>query len=124
VEFLGLPIRYVTYEQGGMVVNGLRIGPFAYVTDIKDWSEEILPDLMGVEQLILGAVHWAPSNFHLNIEEAIAFARRIEAKRVWLTHLSHGVNSMDEERLPEGVFFAYDGMELNFALDDGQSENS
>ena len=36
-----LPIQYVTYIQGGMLVNGYRIGDLAYLSDIRHFSPSI-----------------------------------------------------------------------------------
>jgi phosphoribosyl 1,2-cyclic phosphate phosphodiesterase len=124
VEFLGQQLHYVTYRQPNMAVNGFRIGPFAYLTDIKSWPAELMHDMKGVELLILGAIGWNPSEFHMTIAEAAEFAQRLGAKRTYLTHLSHGVDFADADRLPEGVFFAYDGLELTFQIEEHDPEHS
>jgi phosphoribosyl 1,2-cyclic phosphate phosphodiesterase len=40
-EFLDIPIKYFSYEQLGMAVNGFRFGDLAYITDIRDYDEGI-----------------------------------------------------------------------------------
>ena len=56
IEFAGLPIGYTTYRQGGMKVNGFKLGNFAYISDIRDHREEIFAFLEGTEQLVLSAL--------------------------------------------------------------------
>jgi len=51
--FLGLPISYVTFYQGGMEVKGYRMGNFAYICDIRDYEESIFEELKGVDILVL-----------------------------------------------------------------------
>lgn len=115
VNFLGLKIYYDTYLQGGMGVNGYRIGEMAYVTDIKNYGEEIFIFLKGVKILVLGALRPSPSHLHFSVDEAIQFASKVQAKQTWLTHISHEIDhSTIEATLPLGVNLSYDGLEFNF----------
>lgn len=117
-EFLGMRIRYFSYKQVGMHVNGLRFGDLAYVTDIRDYPETVFEDLKGVETLILSALRFAPSPMHFNVDEAIDFAKRVGAKHTWLMHVAH---ELDHEKtnayLPENIRLAYDGLQLEFHAD-------
>lgn len=115
VEFLGLPISYITYEQGGMQVNGLRFGNLAYVTDIRHYDPSIFDALQGLETLILSALRFTPSPLHLNVDEAVEFSRRCGARHTYFIHISH---DLDHEHtnayLPENMQLAYDGLEIPF----------
>jgi phosphoribosyl 1,2-cyclic phosphate phosphodiesterase len=117
VDFEGCQIGYFTYEQLGMKVNGFRFGNLAYITDIKEYSESIFDDLIGVDILILSALRFTSSHMHLTIDDAIAFAERTHAKQTWLTHISH---DLDHEKtnsyLPPHIQLAYDGLSLEFTL--------
>jgi phosphoribosyl 1,2-cyclic phosphate phosphodiesterase len=54
---------------------------------------------------------------HLSLEEAVLFASRVGAKQTWLMHISHLVDHEEGNRLlPVGVSLAYDGLELEFSL--------
>ncbi len=111
--FEGLKVDYFTYQQLGMGVNGFRFGSFAYVTDIKDFDEEIFEHLKGLETLVTTGRPIKNSRAHLSLEEGIAFAKKSGAKKVYLTHISH---EMDHEEvntnLPESIELAYDGLEI------------
>lgn len=115
VNFEGVPIRYVTYEQAGMKVNGFRFGNFAYISDIRHYPETLFEDLAGVETLVLSALRFEKTPFHLGIDEAIAFAQRLGAHHTWLTHIAH---ELDHEAtnayLPANIRMAYDGLELTW----------
>jgi phosphoribosyl 1,2-cyclic phosphate phosphodiesterase len=112
-EFAGLDVRYFTFDQVGMKVNGLRIGNFAYVSDIKTYPESIFEDLKGVETLVLSALRFPPSHMHLSVDEAVEFAQRVGAKQTWLTHISHDLeHEKTNAYLPSNIRMAYDGLEI------------
>lgn len=115
VIFEGMKVKYVSYEQAKMKVTGYVLGDFAYISDIREYPETIFEDLQGVKTLVLSALRFEQSPFHLNIDEAIAFSKRVGAESTWLTHISH---DLDHEKtnayLPPNVRMAYDGLELKF----------
>lgn len=120
IDFLGLPLRYLTFEQMGMKVNGIVCGNFAYLSDICHYPESIFEDLKGVEVLVISALRFTPSPSHLNVDDAVEFAKRVGAKETWLTHIAH---ELDHDRanayLPANVRMAYDGLEINFQVENG-----
>lgn len=105
-------IRYVSYEQQGMKVNGFRINNLAYICDIRQYPEGMLSQLYGVKTLIIGALRKAPSVMHFSFEQAYNFARKIGVERTYLTHLSHEVSAEMQQDLPDDVDLAYDGLVL------------
>lgn len=114
-NFQGLNIGFFSYEQAKMKVNGFRFGNFAYVSDIKNYSDSIFEHLKGVEILVLSALSRKPTNFHLSVDEAIAFSERVGAKETWLMHIAHDLDHEETNAyLPPHIRMAYDGLELNF----------
>src|SRR3984957_10328439 len=91
-QFLGIPLSYTSYEQGGMPVNGFRFGNLAYVTDIRHYNPAIFEFLQNLEILIVSALRFTPTPLHFNIDEAVEFARRTGAKQVYFTHISHDLD--------------------------------
>lgn len=115
IFFEGVLIRYISYEQGGMVVNGYRIGDFAYLTDIKHYSEDIFSHLEGVKTLVISALRMTPSYLHLCVDEAIDFVHRLKSPKAWLTHLSHELDyEQTNAYLPPYIRLAYDGLKIDF----------
>lgn len=113
--FCGLRIGYLSYFQGTMKVNGFRIGDFAYVSDIREYEEGVFASLKGIETLVISALRAESSQLHLSFEEAIAFARRVGAKKTWLTHLGHFYDHDEiNAQLPSDVRVGYDGLQLEF----------
>jgi phosphoribosyl 1,2-cyclic phosphate phosphodiesterase len=117
VEFEGFPISYITYEQGGMQVNGYRIGNVAYVSDIRHFESAIFDRIRRVKTLIVSALRFTPSPLHFSIDEAIEFAKDVKAETVWLTHISHELDHCRTNAyLPPHMRLAYDGLEIEFEV--------
>lgn len=113
LEFLGIPIQYVSYKQEEMDVKGLRFGNFAYITDIKKYEEHHIKALQGVEQLVITGVDENPTNVHMSIYESIAFAEKVGAEKVWFTHISHNLSHDRGNSIsPDHMEMAYDGLEI------------
>lgn len=112
-EFLQIPIRFCSFSQSGMKVTGFRIQDFAYICDIHAFDDSIFSHLSGVQTLILSALRPEPSPFHLSFDQAIDFAKRVGAKRTFLTHLNHSVEYEEGNALlPPEVRLGYDGLEI------------
>lgn len=115
IDFQGVSVQYVTYEQGGMPINGFRFGHLAYLTDMRHFQRSIFEQLKGIKILIINALKFTPSPMHFSVDEAIEFASKTDAEEVWLTHISH---ELDHEKtniyLPSHIRLAYDGLEITF----------
>ncbi len=117
IDFLGLKIKYFSYEQAGMHVNGYQIGNLGFVTDIKKFPDTVFEDLRGVQKLVLSALRMEFSTIHFNFDEAIQFSSKIKASETWLTHIAHETDYETGSRdLPSKVNLAYDGLSLDFQL--------
>jgi phosphoribosyl 1,2-cyclic phosphate phosphodiesterase len=118
VSFEGVRVEYFSYKQAGACVNGFRLGNLAYVTDIKEYSDTIFEQLKGIDTLVISALRFQPSPMHLNVDEAIAFARKVNPKKTWFMHAAH---ELDHEKtnayLPLDIRLAYDGLEIEFEVD-------
>ena len=112
-QLFGLTIVPVPLEHGMTSAMGYRIGTFAYLTDCSRIPEPSFPLLEGLDLLVMDGLRWTPHPFHFNIDGAIEVAQRLGIRRTVLTHLSHEVAYADRARLPEGIEFAFDGMEFD-----------
>lgn len=104
-----LPVHH-----GELPIHGYRVEDLAYITDANRIPEETMNRLKNLEVLILNALRIKPHYSHFALSEALEVAHQIGAKRTYLTHLSHlmGNHSAVNQRLPEGVSLAYDGLVL------------
>lgn len=115
VEIAGIPLRYFSFTQVGMKVTGFRVGNLAYLSDIKEYPDSIFFDIAGVDTLIISALRYDTSSIHFSVDEAIEFARRVEADNTYLTHISHDIeHKRGEEDLPQGIQIAYDGLKVRW----------
>jgi phosphoribosyl 1,2-cyclic phosphate phosphodiesterase len=110
-----LQIMPVKVMHGKLPILGFRFGRFAYITDMKTIDDENMNLLAGVEVLVVNALRFdKPHHSHQLVDDAVAFARRIGARRTLLTHVCHDIGPHAEasKRLPEGIELAYDGQIL------------
>lgn len=106
-----IPIRGFHYK---LPVFGFRIGSLAYVTDVNRLEPEELDKLRGLDVLILNALRKEDHISHYSLPQALEIISEIKPAKAYLTHLSHQMGFHDEvqKELPENVFLAYDGMEI------------
>ena len=95
-------------------VLGFRIGALAYLTDFNAISEAEIAKLEGVDTLVVNALRWTKHSSHFSVAEALELIERVGPRRAYITHMSHeiGLHAEAERRLPRGVEFAYDGLEI------------
>ncbi len=99
-------------NHGQLPIFAYRIGPLAYITDMKTIDERELRWLEGVDILVTNALRFQPEHHaHQNVDDAIAFARRIGARQTYIIHSCHdiGLHAEVNARLPRDVQLAYDG---------------
>jgi phosphoribosyl 1,2-cyclic phosphate phosphodiesterase len=94
-------------------VLGFRFGNIAYCTDVSEVPTEADEALQGLDVLVLDALRARPHPTHLSLQQAIATAERLGAKRTVFTHISH---ELDHERtnatMPPGMELGFDGMRI------------
>ena len=106
-----LPLRVI---HGRLPILGYRIGKLGYITDMLTMPEESFEQLAGIDVLIMNALRIVPHPTHQSLEEALAVARRIQAKKTYFIHMSHdmGLHAEAERELPDDIHLAYDGLEI------------
>ncbi len=110
-EIAGMAVRALALPHGDRTVLGFRVGPIAYLTDVKAIPEPALARLAGLDVLVVNALLSRPHPLHLSIPEAVAAAQRIAARRTFLTHLTHHTLHAElAAQLPAGIAPAYDGL--------------
>ena len=110
-----IEVMPIEVMHGKLPILGYRFGRFAYITDMKTLNDDQLPLLEGVEVLVVNALRFdKPHHSHQLVDDALAFARRVGARRTLLTHMCHdiGLHHVVNSKLPQGVELAFDGMEL------------
>ncbi len=110
-----LEIEPILVHHYKMPVFGFRLGDFAYITDSKTIATEEIKKLHGVKVLMVNALRKEPHISHFNLEEALTFIEQVKPEKAYLTHISHlfGTHKEIQAELPDGVFVAYDGLQLD-----------
>lgn len=78
-DFIPLPVLH--YK---LPVLGFRTGNFAYITDANHIPGETMDRLKGLQVLVLNALQREPHISHFNLEEAVAVAQQIGARKTFL----------------------------------------
>ena len=98
---------------GRLPVMSYRFNDFAYATDLSDIPRETLDALTGLDVLVLDCLRFTKHPPHLWVDKALGFVEQIKPRRTYFTHIAHDIkHERDSTRLPDGVHFAYDGLEL------------
>jgi len=114
LEVGGMRVRTFLVEHGKVPVIGLRVGGFAYVTDVSRIPKGALAELQGLDTFVVDATRYRPHPNHFHYEKAIEVSRQIGARRTILTHLSGDYDhARTSQELPSGVELAYDGMRID-----------
>jgi phosphoribosyl 1,2-cyclic phosphate phosphodiesterase len=109
-EIGGVTWTPVPLIHGDMPILGFRVGSLAYCTDVSFIPEPSFEILRGLDVLVLDALQHRKHATHFTLEEAVAAATRIGAKKTFFTHIAHGLShEATNAMLPENMRLAYDG---------------
>lgn len=119
--FGDIPVVPFRVIHGKLPILGYRFGQrFAYITDMKTMEESQMDFLTGVDTLVINALRFdKPHHSHQLVDDAVAIARRVGARRTLLTHMCHEIGLHEEVNriLPKGVELAYDGQVIEIEID-------
>ena len=117
-EVCGLQVTPLELDHGVMKVTGFRIGDFAYLTDCKSVPDARIPQLQGLDTLMLNALRQKPDHpTHMTVGQALEVVGRLAPRRTFLIHMGHEIEHGElEKSLPPGVSPAYDGLEISIRL--------
>ncbi len=95
-------------------VFGFRIKDFAYLTDMKTVEDIEVEKIKNVKVLVINALRIEEHISHFNLEEALAFVKRVNPEKAYLTHISHmlGFHEAVQQSLPDNVYLAYDNLQI------------
>ncbi|MGB0767046.1 MAG: MBL fold metallo-hydrolase [Phycisphaeraceae bacterium] len=109
------PIRLM---HGRLPILGYRVDwagrSIAYCTDCSRVPHETLPQLAGLDVLILDGLRERHHPTHMTLDRACETAEQIGARQTYLTHIAHDHSHAELiDRLPTGVAPAHDGQVIS-----------
>jgi phosphoribosyl 1,2-cyclic phosphate phosphodiesterase len=112
VSAAGFDLRVIGFPHGAYQSYGFRCGDLSLLVDAKRVPDDVWSLLEGSRVLVLNALWFgSPHPAHFNVEQALEVIERVRPERALLTHLTHRLDHAElNERLPQGVEAAYDGM--------------
>lgn len=110
----GVTVIPVKAMHKDLPILAFRVGEMAYITDANYIAPEELEKLKGVKVMVINALRRKKHFSHFSLPEALEVIDKVQPERAYLTHISHemGLHSEVEKTLPEGVFLAYDNLEV------------
>lgn len=105
-----MPVRVWHYK---LPILGFKIGNLAYITDAKTLPEETLQTIRGIDTLVINALRPFEHMSHMSLQEALAVIDIVSPRKAYLTHLSHDMPPHSQMQLPNGVYLAYDNLQID-----------
>lgn len=106
-------VEIIPFEQmhGKGKTLGIRVGDFAYSTDVNGLNGDALKALEGVQVWLVDCLRYEPSPTHAHLDMTLGWIKQVKPRQAFLTHMSH---EMEYDRLsaelPEHIRPAYDGL--------------
>jgi phosphoribosyl 1,2-cyclic phosphate phosphodiesterase len=110
----GLQVTPLEVIHGRLPVMAYRFNDFAYATDLSEIPQATMEGLRGLDVLVLDCLRFKEHPTHLWVDRALSYISELKPRRTFLTHLAHDIlHARDSKVLPEGVEFAYDGLQVS-----------
>ena len=117
VDIAGVTVQRIPLLHGRLPIAGYRFGDAAYLTDMSSIPETSFALLRGLDVVILDALRWEHHPSHANVQEALGWVERLNARRAFFTHMSHELaHAETEAKLPPHVRLLFDGQRIPIEL--------
>lgn len=108
-----LPVEHAQVETVGFLFESPGARSLAYLPDVKRIPAATMELMRGVDVLAVDALRPGDHPTHFCLDEALEVIRELGVGEAYLTHLGHeNDHAAYGAGLPDGVFVAYDGLEL------------
>ena len=109
-----MPIHLIDQDHGFSRTLGLRIGKFAYCTDVVALDAVAMDTLRGVEVLIVDCFQRQPHRTHARPSIVLDWVRELRPARTILTHMGPDMDwAWMQRTLPGGIEAGYDGLVID-----------
>jgi phosphoribosyl 1,2-cyclic phosphate phosphodiesterase len=98
-------------DHGFSTTLGLRIGGFAYSTDVTKLDDNAFAALLGLDLWIVDCLRREPHPTHSHLAKTLSWISRVRPGRAVLTHMDQSMDYCElRAELPKGIEPAYDGL--------------
>lgn len=108
-----IPFQPLKQIHGDIYSLALRIGNFAYCTDVSGFPPETATRMHGLDALVIDALQYRPHPSHFSLDEALEWIGKLDPKKAYLTHMH---TPLDYETVmretPDNVFPCHDGLKI------------
>ena len=116
LQICGAEVRTFDQDHHVMRTLGLRIGNFAYSTDVVRLDEAAFSTLEGVDTWLVGCFQRPQHLTHAHLDLVLAWRKRLGVRRTVLTHMGIDMDwAWLKANLPADVEPAHDGLALEIA---------
>jgi phosphoribosyl 1,2-cyclic phosphate phosphodiesterase len=110
-EISGVRVIPFVQDHGFSSTLGLRIGAFAYSTDVMELDDAALAALERVELWIVDCLRREPHPTHSHLAKTLSWIARVRPRRAVLTHMDQSLDYCElSAELPSGVEPGRDGL--------------
>jgi len=110
-EIRGISFLPFAQDHGFSTTLGLRIGGFAYSTDVTELDDRAFAAIDGVELWIVDCLRRDPHPTHSHLAKTLSWVTRASPRRAVLTHMDQSLDYRElSAELPSGVEPGYDGL--------------
>jgi phosphoribosyl 1,2-cyclic phosphate phosphodiesterase len=110
-EIQGIPVVPFAQDHGFSTTLGLRIGAFAYSTDVTELDDAAFAAIAGVELWVVDCLRREPHPTHSHLAKTLTWIARVRPRRALLTHMDQSMDYRElAAELPIGVEPAQDGL--------------
>lgn len=114
----GVPVTVIEQDHGTCTSLGVRIGNFAYSTDMLRLGDRAIETLRGIDTWVVDAAAYNRTpTVHADLETVYALNDKIGARQVYLTHMPPIMDYQTLLReLRPGYTPAHDGLKIDVAV--------
>ena len=112
----GISIAPFIQDHGFSTTLGLRIGRFAYSTDVVELDDAAFAVIEGVELWIVDCLRREPHPTHSHLAKTLSWIGRVRPRRAVLTHMDQSLDYRElSAELPKGIEPGQDGLVIELS---------
>ncbi len=110
-EIAGITVVPFVQDHGFSTTLGVRIGKFAYSTDVVELDDAAFAAIEGIELWIVDCLRREPHPTHSHLARTLSWIARVQPRRAVLTHMDESLDYCElSAELPVGVEPGQDGL--------------